>query len=392
MANKTDVVIVGAGPSGLTMACALAETGLDITLVDTQLEGELAVPKMDGRDIAMTHTSQSILRGLGVWQRFDNDNIHPLKDAKVCNEDIPQILQFERSDDAVAPLGFLVSNHHIRKALFEQASEHSNIHFVLGSAVASASTCENKAEVRLESGETFQANLLIAADSRFSNIRRMMGIGASMKDYGRVMLVCNMTHTKSHQNTARESFLYGKTCAILPLSENRSSIVITVPARDSYELSELSDEAFNRKAEEFFGEHLGKMTLVSERFCYPLVGAYSNRFIAQRFALVGDAAVGMHPVTAHGYNLAVRSADTLATQIKLAIKDNKDIANPWGLRNYELRHQLLAMPIYRGTNAIVNLFTNDHPVAKVARKAALTVGQHLPGFKKLIVHRLTHVA
>ena len=268
-----------------------------------------------------------------------------------------------------------MANHKIRQGLYQRAKSLEKIRFELGHAVEKVDTSKEAASVVLANGQCVSGQLLIAADSRFSAIRRMMGIGASMTDYGRVMLVCNMRHTKPHQNTARESFLYGKTCATLPLAEGVSSVVITVPASASKQLNEMSDEQFNRQATAVCDGKLGDMELISKRFSYPLVGTYSNRFIAQRFALVGDAAVGMHPVTAHGYNLAVRSADTLTQFVKKALDESADIGSDKVLRNYEIRHQLLAKPIYQGTNAVVKLFTNDHPVAKIARKAALIAGK-----------------
>ncbi len=387
VANRA--IVIGAGPSGLSTACALAQHGVEVVVIDTQTHDLLDDPKMDGRDIAMTHMSKSILLHWGVWQRFESANVFPLMNAKVSTEGFPHILQFERRDHSGEPLGFLVANNQIRKALYQQACEYDNIHFELGRAVTHAETSATAVSVSLECGNTFSAQLLIAADSRFSAVRRMMGIGASMTDYGRVMVVCNMRHTKSHGHTARESFLHGKTCATLPLGEGISSVVITVPARISHQLTHLSDEQFNCEATKLCGDNLGAMTLIGERFNYPLVGAYSNRFIGERFALVGDAAVGMHPVTAHGYNLAVRSADTLATCVQSAIRHGGDIGAASGLRRYELRHQFLAKPIYNGTNAVVSLFTNDHPVAKVARRAALLAGDYLPGFKRLVEYRLT---
>ncbi len=123
----------------------------------------------------------------------------------------------------------------------------------------------------------------------------MLGVGAKMKDFGRVMVVCNMRHSINHNGTAKESFLYGKTCATLPLTDNLTSAIITVPSCDSYNLCNLCEEHFCREVEHLVGGCLGSMELVSKRSLYPLVGAYSNRFAGKRFALISDAAVGMHP-------------------------------------------------------------------------------------------------
>lgn len=387
----TDVAIIGAGPAGLSFALCLANSGLNITLVDQQPLAAIAHPAMDGRDIAMNHVSKGILDQLGVWQRFPSDEVHPLKEAKVIDGNSPYTLHFERSDDPLAPLGYLVANHQIRNALYQRVIEHDNIRLITNSSVTNVHTnaADGVIEFNGDQGpSTLRASLVVAADSRFSAVRRMMGISARMKDYGRVMMVCNMEHEHSHENTARECFFYGRTCAILPLGPNRSSIVITTPSSRSAELNSLSDEDFTREAEQMIGHRLGKMTLKTERYSYPLIGAMSNRFISQRFALIGDAAVGMHPVTAHGFNLGLRSADTLASQVINAHQSGKDIGSKWLLGNYEARHKLLSKPIYDGTNVVVQLFTDDNPLAKVARKAALRIGNNFKPFKKLVTQRL----
>ncbi|EPJ45508.1 MAG: hypothetical protein OFPI_36540 [Osedax symbiont Rs2] len=389
---KNKAIIVGAGPSGLSTACALALIGVEVVVIDKQTDQQLAHPEEDGRDIAMAHKSKSILSSWGVWQRFCTEDIHPLVNAKVSTQGLFNSLVFERKDNSDEPLGFLIANHKIRKALYQQARELENISFELGCAVMHSQSSEAGVSVLIDSGKKITAQLLVAADSRFSVIRRMMGIGASMTDYGRVMMVCNMRHSKSHDNTARESFLYSKTCATLPLGPGISSVVITVPASVAHKLVQLSDEQFNIEATKVCSDQLGTMQLIGKRYSYPLVGTYSNRFIGERFALVGDAAVGMHPVTAHGFNLALRSADTLACNVKNAINNADDIGSAKVLRNYELRHQFLAKPIYEGTNALVKLFTNDHPVAKIARKAAIIAGNILPGFKSSVVRRLTQTS
>lgn len=397
--KNVDIAIVGAGPAGLSFALSLAKSGLNILLVDQQTLESIAKPRLDGRDIAMTHLSKTILTELNVWRRFADDIIHPIKEAKVINGPLETTkhsflktpaLHFERGGEAQAPLGYLVANHQIRQALYDQILEHDNIEIITEQKVDYVKTFANRGVI--ETGDyTINASLVVSADSRFSATRRMMGLSAKMKDFGKVMIVCNMKHQLSHENTAQECFQYGRTCAILPLGEGFSSIVITVPASEAKRLTDLPEEDFNYQAQEMLDSRLGEMELITARHAYPLIGVIADRFIAKRFALIGDAAVGMHPVTAHGYNLGLRSADTLAEQIIKAQQAGKDIASRWVLHNYEVRHQLLSKPLYEATNAIVELYTNDQPLAKIVRKAAIHVGNKFMPFKHAVTHRLTQV-
>lgn len=393
--NKKDVVIVGAGPAGLSFALLLAESGLSVALVEKQSLETIKNPAFDGRDIAMTHLSKTLLAGMNVWQRFSEGEVHPLKEATVQDGGSAYALHFDRTDDGEEPLGYLVANHVIRRGLYDEIVEHNNIELLCEHEVTGVSSDGEGAMLTLktDTGEALSlpALLVVAADSRFSNTRRMMGIGAKMKDYGRVMIVCNMKHQMSHQHTAQECFHYGYTGAILPLGEGVSSIVTTLPASRSAELISMNDDAFSREMEALFDHRLGKMELITERCAYPLIGAFSDNFIGQRFALIGDAAVGMHPVTAHGYNLGLRSADTLAKQIMKAASAGMDIGESRVLNTYQWRHRMLARPLYDATNMIVRLFTDDRRSAKLVRKAAVRVGNHFLPFKKLVTHRLTKI-
>jgi len=396
MMNEKNIAVVGAGPAGLSFALMLAKSGLNVTVVEKQTLKEISLPSFDGRDIAMTHLSKKLLKDMNVWQRFEDDEIHPLIEATVQDGDSPYALHFERSDDGKGPLGYLVANHVIRRGLYEQVCEHENIELLCENEVRSVSSDCDGATLRLKTEDgataTLRSALVVAADSRFSNTRRMMGIGAEMKDYGRVMIVCNMKHQISHHNTAQECFYYGRTGAVLPLGEGVSSIVTTVPASGSAVLLDMDDEDFSFEMEAMLGHRLGKMELVSERCAYPLVGAFSNQFIGRRFALIGDAAVGMHPVTAHGYNLGLRSADTLARQILKAQGAGEDLGGVSVLQAYQWRHRLLARPLFDATNMIVQLFTDDRPAAKFVRKAAIRLGNNFLPFKKLVTHRLTNLS
>jgi len=384
-----DVVIIGAGPAGLSFARALAGTGLDVLVVERLDRCVLEVPPVDGRDIALTHHSVSILKSLGAWRHFPAEAVSRIREARVLDGDSPYFLQFDHRGICDDALGYLVPNHHIRKAVFEAVSESGNVELMTGVTPAQVGTDAHKASVELADGRTIDCRLLVAADSRFSATRRQMGISADMHDFGRVVIVCRMQGERSHDDIAWECFRYGDTLAVLPLHGNDVSVVITVPATEADRVVDMPEEEFNRRIEKQSGGRFGAMRLLGGRHPYPLVAVHANRFIGTRFALMGDAAVGMHPVTAHGFNLGLRGADSLAREIRVALARSRDIGGAPVLNRYEARHRRITRPLYHGTNAIVRLYTNDRPVPRIVRRAVLRIGNRVGPIKRIMLDRLT---
>ncbi|MBT4078283.1 MAG: 5-demethoxyubiquinol-8 5-hydroxylase UbiM [Gammaproteobacteria bacterium] len=391
-----DIAIIGAGPAGLSFACSLRDSGLNIVIIEKLSRKELADPPVDGRDIALTHLSRKLMQQHGSWQQVGDDNISPIQRAEVIDGDSPYTLSFNTPDDGTDALGFLISNHLIRKAIFAKFETLQNVTLMDEQEVTlmdeqevtAVNTNDDCGNILLASGETLTASLGIAADTRFSSTRRQMGISTDSHDFGRTAIVGWMEHELSHEHTAFECFHYGRTLAILPMPGNISSAVITVPSNQANEVLSMGDEAFNADIEQRLHGRLGKMKQVGQRYSYPLVGVHANRFVTNRFALIGDAAVGMHPVTAHGFNLGLSGQDLLATEILGAQAKGEDIWNPALLQRYQQHHMLATRPLYHGTNAIVGLFTNDSFPVTLLRSAALRLSNNLPPVKWAIQQKL----
>jgi ubiquinone biosynthesis UbiH/UbiF/VisC/COQ6 family hydroxylase len=383
-----DIVVAGAGPAGLSFAKSLAGAGLRIALVEKQSLESLANPEFDGRDIALTHLSVKILKEFGVWDRLEPDEKFPILAARVIDGNSPYTLDFDADEDKADALGYIVSNHAIRRTLLAEVDGLPDVELITDAAVEAASTITESATVRLSDDRTLTCKLLVAADSRFSEVRRMVGIAAEMHDFGRICVVCRMQHDEPHDGIAFECFHYGRTLAILPLSSHQSSIVVTAPMSQRDTLMAMSGEQFSKDIQDRFGSRYGQMQLATERYAYPLVGVHAKRFCTSRCALVGDAAVGMHPVTAHGYNLGLSGADRLARELRSAARECKDIGSYDVLRRYERKHLRNTRPIYHGTNEIVKFFTDDRPPAKLARKVALRLANNFPPVKHVIRNKL----
>lgn len=384
MHAQTDIVIIGAGPSGLCLASALAETALSITVLERQALASIAEPTFDGREIALTHHSADLMRELGLWERINPQAISPLRDARVFNGSSLLSLNISHDLSNKTELGYLLANHEIRKAAYAVAASHSSVSIQTEQKVRHIQQEKNSLRVTLSNDNVISCQLLIAADSRFSDTRRAMGIAADMHDFGKTMLVCVMAHTLEHQHTAWEWFDYGQTLALLPMNGLRSSVVITLSPNEMDALTSMPDDEFNRNVSARFKHRLGAMRLESTRHTYPLVTAYAKRMIGPRFALVGDAAVGMHPVTAHGFNFGLSGIDSLATEIKAALEVGKDIGSVGVLQGYEQTHRRHTKPLFLATHAIAKLYASDSLPARIFRSGAIRLGNRISPFKRAV--------
>jgi len=242
---KYDMVIIGGGPVGLSFARTLSGSDMRVLLVERSPQAVLASPAIDGRDIAMTHMSMDILERLGVLNRIPDQDISPIRAASVSNGTSSYCLNIDSKDEDVSALGHLIPNYLLRQALYEEVIARGSTEILYETSVTSISSTDKSSFVSLSTGEVVEANLVVAADSRFSDTRRKQGISTSMLDFGRVVIVSRMEHEKSHQQIAHECFLYGRTLAVLPLDGNLSSIVVTVSADQSEELQAMSAEDFS---------------------------------------------------------------------------------------------------------------------------------------------------
>jgi ubiquinone biosynthesis UbiH/UbiF/VisC/COQ6 family hydroxylase len=386
---QVDIAIVGAGPAGLCFARTLKHRGLSVLLIEQQSLASLRDPPFDGREIALTQRSVRILHELGIWQRLGPADVSLLRSARVLNGQSRHGLRVSPNSEAEDALGYLVPNHRIRRAAYASIEHEPTITFACDTSVEAVTLGDDAARLRLSNGSEVTAKLVVAADSRYSRVRRDVGIAADMHDFGKTMLVCRMALERPHRDEALEWFGHHQTLAALPLNNAEASIVLTLPPHDIQGVMAMDDKAFQADMRRRFDERFGEMRLTSTRHAYPLVGVYARRFMAQRLALIGDAAVGMHPVTAHGFNLGLRSVETLGGLVAQAAANGSDIASADLLRRYQGRHRRATWPLYAATTGIVAIYTNEGPAARLTRTALLRASQALPPVRRAIAHALT---
>jgi ubiquinone biosynthesis UbiH/UbiF/VisC/COQ6 family hydroxylase len=373
-----DIIVAGGGPAGLAFARSLAGSGLRIALIERQPWAALAEPPCDGREIALTRRSAAILDRLGAWGRIDAAVLAPLRAARVLNGSSHVALAFDATASGDDRLGHLVPNYQIRRALFRAVEGQPGFTLVAGTGVTAVRTDRVRATATLSDGRTLTARLLVAADSRMSAVRDQLGIAAEINRLGRSMMVVRMAHEGDHHGIATEWFGYDQTIAMLPLNGRLSSAVLTLPADEMARVAALDADALGREMTRRYGGRLGTMRPVDPPHVYPLATTYARHFAATRAALIGDAAVGMHPVTAHGFNLGLIGQATLARLVRDAAAGGREIGSASLLRRYEARHRLATRPLYAATNALVGLYTDPRPAAQLARHAALRAGAGLP--------------
>ena len=366
-----DIVVVGAGPAGIAFACGFAGSNIKIAVVDKLPRKIIANPKIDGREIALTHHSVKILKQLNVWRYISSKSIAVIKEARVLDGDSTYYLNFDHREIEKECLGYLIPNYIIRKNLYKRLRNLSNITLISKAECLSVNFEEQHATIALSNGKKIKTSLVVAADGRFSKMRSKMGISAFTRDFNKNMIVCRMKHEKPHQNIAYEFFRYDQTQAALPYIKNQSGIIITTTKDLTSALMSMNKKKFNKQMENSFNNYFGKMRLLGKRYSYPLVTTYTKKFISHRFAVIGDAAVGMHPVTAQGFNLGLKGLEILINEVKAAIKNKTDIGLTAILRNYQSKLHRVAAPVYLATNAIINLYTSTILPAKLTRQFIL---------------------
>ena len=409
-----DVLIVGGGPAGLSLAASLAQAGLAATVLEQQTAQQLAAPAPDGREIALTHPSVATLERLGSWQRLAPHEVGLLRAAQVHDGPVGRrgALHLHAGGTGVDHLGWIVPNHALRRTAWEAAAAQPGVRVLTGARVLRVAVGAACAEVEYTQAppqgaagahpgedaarpQRLTAPLVVAADSRFSATRRQLGIGADMTDFGRTVIVCRMRCEQPHGEVAHECFGYERTLAVLPLPPDpadgapQCSAVATADSAQAQALLALAPQAFADSVAAQFGHRLGRLQLVGERHAYPLVAVYAQRFAAARCALLGDAAVGMHPVTAHGFNLGLAGVALLGQVLVQARAAGADLGAASVLQRYARAQHRHAWPLYQGTNAIVRLYTDTRALPRLARQAVLGAALRLPPLQAAIVSQLT---
>lgn len=384
----TEIIIAGGGLVGNALAIALVQGGVRVSAIDPLPRAQQVEASFDGRTSAISSGSVRILTHLNVWQHIA-PNAQPIHDIRVCDQDKPGFVHY--SDKEVGePFGYIVENHVLRRGLYLGLEGEKNIS-VIQDKVVGFSTDTASATAELESGKRITAPLLIAADGRFSKLREQAGIAHRVISYNQTAIVCVIEHSQAHEGLALEKFYPAGPFALLPLVSNaagvyRSGVVWTEHDRDAPNYVALGDAEFNaelqRRVGDARGGYWGEVKAVGKRFAYPLKLMHADTFIAHRFALVGDAAHGVHPIAGQGVNLGYRDVAVLAELLLDQRKLGLDLGAESLLNHYQRWRRFDSMTMTAGTDILNRLFSNNLPGLSLLRRAGMVAVDHLPPLKR----------
>ncbi|MEN1727141.1 MAG: 5-demethoxyubiquinol-8 5-hydroxylase UbiM [Pseudomonadota bacterium] len=384
-----DILIVGAGPVGLALSLSLRGQGLRVGLVERQSEVQLESPAYDGRETALSMRSLDILKDLGAWRHLDASEISPLRSAEVTDSHRDAVLHFDPNAVGEDKLGCFVANSNLRRALFSEHQQHGEAELFNEADMVDLRCGRWGGSVVLADRRMLSADLIVAADNRFSRARQLAGIGALKHDYRKTMVISKVELEQPHDQTAWERFLPEGSFALLPLNDQQASIVQTLDATEAERVMALNVEDYLAEANGRIQQRFGAMRSLSKRFTCPLMGVYAHQFTRPGVALAGDAAVGMHPMTAHGFNLGLQGQALLAGEIGNALQAGRDVADPAALSTYQRKHRLLSAGMFFSTTMLAELYATDQLPARMLRGALFDAGRALSPARRFIMRTLT---
>lgn len=379
-----DVAIVGAGLVGLSLAAALGQAGLEVAIFDRAAPKDMTKADFDGRVIATSYASWQFFKAVGAWPAMEAE-AQPINDIRVSDGDAPVFLNFDHKALGGDPLGFLVEIRFLRAALFDRLAELHNVALHAPVSVEAVNQEGGLADIVLQDGTHFRANLVVAADGRDSPLREAAGIRTIRSNYHQTGIVTTIEHEKDHLGIAHERFLPPGPFAILPMKGKRSSLVWAEKPEVAESLLALDDAAFDREIARRTGDFLGDVHSVGPRFSYPFAIHLARRYVSGRLVIIGDAAHGIHPIAGQGVNLGWRDAAALAELVVDASRIGLDVGAPDLLARYERWRRTDTLSLAAITDGLNRLFSNDVPAIRVARDVGLAAVNRMPPVKRFLM-------
>lgn len=376
---RADVLVVGGGLNGLPLAISLADAGLDVVVLERQAPDTQLSPDFDGRVSAIAHASRNLFRSAGIWNHIEEKQ--PMLDIRITDGPSKCFLHYDHSQLGDEPFGHMVENRYLRLALSRRATELDSLKIMAPAEYVSMDRNADGVTASMSTGDVVSAKLVVAADGRRSPLRELAGIKTVGWSYNQSGIVCTIEHELPHQGVAQERFLNPGPFAILPMTGNRSSLVWTEETTRARQIMALPEDDFHIEMAKRFGDYLGALKVVGPRWSYPLALHQSEHYAAERLALIGDAAHGMHPIAGQGLNLGLRDVAALAQVVIDASRLGLDIGGDTVLEDYQRWRRFDSMALLAITDGLNRLFGTDNPAVRLSRDIGLAAVNKMPKFK-----------
>ena len=365
-----DVIIIGGGLVGASLACALAEQGnKKIAVVEAFEFNSAEQPSFDDRVLAFNYGARRIWQAMGLWSQL-NEVVEPIKSIHVSDKGHFGAARIRAEEEHVPALGYVVDNRSSGKILMQRIQTLPHIDWLCPATLSALSQDENHVQVEIDfQGQTkkLSAKLLVAADGAQSKTRQLCGVEISQQDYQQAAIICNVETEYAHQGVAYERFTDSGPLAFLPMTKKRSSVVWTVHVDEMDAVMALSDADFSEALQQRFGFRLGYLKKVGARHAYPLVYKEAAQLVKGRVAFIGNAAHSLHPVSGQGYNLALRDVAEMAE----LIAKHDDPGHALLLAEYHAKRYQDMRRVYQLTDSLVKIFSNNLFTLGHARASAL---------------------
>lgn len=379
-----DLIIIGGGLVGATLAAALRKQSLRIGIIEAYPFGSSEQPSYDDRSIALSYGSREIFAGMGLWQTFSSQAT-PIHHIHVSNRGHFGAARLDRSESRVDALGYVVENRIVGRLLSELIATHDNIDLITPARLTDISINRSHAVVTYEKdseSRQITAPLVVGADGAMSQLRELLGIGVERREYEQSAIIANVSTEQAHNHVAYERFTDEGPIALLPLDQDRCSLVWTVKPGAVEKILEMEEAEFLSLLQQRFGYRLGRFLRAGKRTAYPLALIRAEEYVTSRVVLVGNAAHTLHPVAGQGFNLGLRDVADLAQMIVDKKKENLDYGAICTLNEYAQWRQQDHRQVIAFTDTMARLFTNSFFPVVVGRNLGLLALDLLPPVKK----------
>ena len=382
-----DIIIVGGGMVGSTLACALGDSGLKIAVIEAfQSDFNWPAGSHDIRVSALTHASQHIFENIGVWSSMQKDGVAAYNKMHVWDATGQGQIHFDSVDVAQADLGHIVENRIIQKAVQNRLEDFENIELLMPFKLASLDYDINGVvELISNDGIKLTTDLVVGADGANSWLRKQADIGLNTWAYHQTAVVCNVNTSESHQDACWQQFMPQGPLAFLPLNDGQSSIVWSTTEDKAQALMNMDETEFSQELQMTFGSSLGRIKLSSERGAFPLRLRHAKNYVKEHLALIGDAAHTVHPLAGQGVNLGLLDAAVLAEEILRAHEKKRSIGGLTTLRRYERRRKGDNIAMLAAMDGFKKLFSNDIGPLKFLRNKGLNFTDKLSPIKNFMI-------